>query len=399
MIEGFGAATKGGWQPGYDVYLVTSLMDSGPGTLREGLTIPPGLASFVSRIDGTIALSSALLVPSISPSTGAATPSRLSGKGLILLGSDDVIIINLAIVNVAPESEDGLRIGDPTFGPSERVVVDHVTFRATGNNGDSAYVDEAMSVIFGSKDITLSWLRFENWEKVLLVGNGDASQAVDSAITVSWHHCYFKGTGRRHPQARFGIVDMWNVLLRRLAHVRLLVRLSVPRELRGAVAGRRARAGGAVVVPPAQQPPLGQRLSGQRCDPVRNQRKARWHWFGDHQRQHCAAGLQRRLHRLDRLDAPVFDHPRYRERDLADPARDASRQHALTRVLPLEERLHRGQQPVDVGVLGHRDAADLDVVPLLRGLDLGRQRALRRFLRVDHVEVRRVSPRQSTGRS
>lgn len=212
VIEGFGAATKGGWQPGYDEYLVTSLLDTGPGTLREGLTNPPGPRIIRFAIDGTIALANALLVPSNITIDGRGHDITLANKGLILLGSDDVIILNLAIVDVGPDSEDGLRIGDPA-GASERVVVDHVTFRATGSHGDSANVDEAMSVVFGSKDITLSWLRFENWEKVLLIGNGDAPQSVDSAITVSWHHCYFKSTGRRHPQVRFGIVDMWNVFM------------------------------------------------------------------------------------------------------------------------------------------------------------------------------------------
>lgn len=213
VIEGFGAATKGGWQPGYDEFIVTSLMDSGPGTLREGLSNPPGPRIIRFAIDGTIALASSLLVPSNVTIDGRGHSITLTNKGLILAGSDDVIIINLAIVDVGPESEDGLRIGDPTLGPSERVVIDHVTFRATGSKGDSANVDEAMSIIFGSKDITLAWLRFENWEKVLLVGNGDAPQAIDSAITVSWHHSYFRSTGRRHPQARFGVVDMWNVFM------------------------------------------------------------------------------------------------------------------------------------------------------------------------------------------
>lgn len=188
-------------------------MDSGPGTLREGLTNPPGPRLIRFALDGTIALASSLIVPSNITIDGRGHSITLTNKGLILLGSDDVIITNLAIVDVGPNSEDGLRVGDPTLGPSERVVIDHVTFRATGGNGDSANVDEAMSIIFGSKDITLAWLRFENWAKVLLVGNGDASQAIDSAITVSWHHSYFMSTGRRHPQVRFGVVDMWNVFM------------------------------------------------------------------------------------------------------------------------------------------------------------------------------------------
>lgn len=212
-IEGFGRLTRGGWQPGFDEYVVTSLGDSGPGTLREGLNTATGPRIIRFAVDGTIALTASLLVPSNLTIDARGHAITLTGKGLILVGSDDVILINLAIQDVGPNSEDGLRIGDPTGGASERVVVDHCTFRATGSNGDSKNTDEAISVIFGSKDISLQWLRFDNWEKVLLVGNGDASQTVDSAITVSWHHSYAKATGRRHPQVRYGVVDEWNLFL------------------------------------------------------------------------------------------------------------------------------------------------------------------------------------------
>jgi pectate lyase len=213
VIEGFGRFTRGGWQPGADEYVVTSLQDSGPGTLREGLDTATGPRLIRFALDGTIALGASLLVPSNVTVDGRGHAITLTGKGLILAGSDDVILINLAVQDVGPSSEDGLRIGDPTGGASERVVVDHCTFRATGGNGDSKNTDEAISVIFGSRDISLQWLRFENWEKVLLVGNGDAPQAVDGAITVSWHHSYARATGRRHPQVRYGTVDEWNLFL------------------------------------------------------------------------------------------------------------------------------------------------------------------------------------------
>ncbi|MCU0695214.1 MAG: hypothetical protein MUC96_01650 [Myxococcaceae bacterium] len=190
--------------------LVTSLANAGPGTLRDALDSAMGPRVIRFALDGTIALTSPLLVPSNVSIDGRGRQVTLTGKGLILPGSDDVILCNLAIVDVMPESEDGLRIGDPS-GPSERVVVDHVTFRATTPmRGDSANVDEAISVVFGARDITLSWLRVEGWEKFLLIGNGDAPATVDGAITVSMHHVFTTGTGRRHPQARFGVVDVWN---------------------------------------------------------------------------------------------------------------------------------------------------------------------------------------------
>ncbi len=211
-IEGFGRLTRGGWQPNGDEVTVTSLADSGPGTLREALQTATGPRVIRFGLDGTIALASPLLVPSNISIDGRGRQVTLTGKGLILVGSDDVILVNFAIGDVSPNSEDGLRIGDPS-GASERVVVDHVRFFATGNGGDSANVDEAISVVFGSRDITLSWLRFDGWEKVLLAGNGDAPASVDSAITVSMHHCWAKNTGRRHPQARYGTFDLWNLFL------------------------------------------------------------------------------------------------------------------------------------------------------------------------------------------
>lgn len=213
LIEGFGRSTRGGWQEGFDVVTVTTLDDSGPGSLREALSNPPGPRIVRFALDGTITLTAPLLVPSNLTIDGRGRRVTLTGKGLILAGSDDVIVLNLAITDVAPSSEDGLRIGDPTLGASERVVIDHVTFSATGDKGDSSKTDEAISIIYGSKDISLQWLRFENWEKVILVGNGDAPQSVDGAITVSWHHSYAKNTGRRHPQVRFGLMDEWNLFL------------------------------------------------------------------------------------------------------------------------------------------------------------------------------------------
>lgn len=209
-IEGFGAATRGGWQPNHDDVLVTSLANAGPGTLREALDTATGPRVIRFDSSGSIALTAPLLVPSNVSIDGRGKRITLTGKGLIIPGTDDVIITNLAIEDVGPNSEDGLRIGDPS-GPSERVVIDHVTFRATTQSrGDSANVDEAISIVFGARDITLSWLKVEGWEKFLLIGNGDAPSSVDGAITVSMHHSLTVATGRRHPQARYGITDIWN---------------------------------------------------------------------------------------------------------------------------------------------------------------------------------------------
>lgn len=209
-IVGFGAATKGGWQEGHDVYHVTSLADSGPGTLREGLYTGNTPRIIVFDLDGTIPLSAPLLVPSNITIDGRGRSVTVQGKGFVLPGSDEVIFINLALEDVGPDSEDGFQIGSAAPDPSENVVLDHVRMTQHGDNGNAKKVDEGISIIFGSRNITIAWCRFEKWEKVLLAGNGDAAASLDGKITLTWHHSYAWQTGRRHPQARYGKYHLFN---------------------------------------------------------------------------------------------------------------------------------------------------------------------------------------------
>jgi pectate lyase len=208
-IEGFGAGTRGGWQPGSTTYHVTSLADAGPGTLREAVQTDDAPRVVVFDVDGEIPLSSAIALPSNITIDGRGHDVTLLGKGLILPGSDEVIVTNLAIVSVGPDTEDGIMIGNPA-GASEHVVIDHVRFEQFDDGGNADNVDEAISVIFGSRNITVAWCAFLRWEKVILIGNGDAPASVDETLRVTFHHNWAHNTGRRHPKARFGLFDFYN---------------------------------------------------------------------------------------------------------------------------------------------------------------------------------------------
>ena len=209
-IEGYGAGTLGGWQPGHDVYHVTTLADDGPGSLREGTRTSGAPRVVVFDRDGDIVLGGPLVLPSNLTIDGRGRAITLRGKGFVIPGSDQIILTGFTIAGVGPKSEDGVQIGHPTNGPSEWIVLDHLRFEQTGNGGDSTNVDEAISVIFGSRFITIAWCRFLRWEKVMLFGNGDAAPGVDAAIRVTVHHNWAQACGRRHPQARYGVYDFFD---------------------------------------------------------------------------------------------------------------------------------------------------------------------------------------------
>lgn len=209
-VEGYGEGTRGGWVPGADTYCVTSLGDRGEGSLREALATDGSPRVVVFGVDGEITLSSPLAIPSHISVDGRGRDIRLRGKGMTLHNVEEVILTHVAIVNTYPDSEDGLQIGWPEGPPSHHIVIDHVSFLQDGGQGASEYVDEAISVIYGSYAITVSWCHFQGWEKIMLLGNGDAPPDVDEAITVTAHHNFFDGAGRRHPQARYGHFDFYN---------------------------------------------------------------------------------------------------------------------------------------------------------------------------------------------
>lgn len=214
-VEGFAAGTVGGWQAGADHYLVTSLADDGPGSLREGLRTGGAPRVITFDLDGRVELLSALELPSNVSIDGRGRDVGVRGKGFRMPTGSQVVLHNLVIEDVGPDSEDGLQLGSPLGPAPHHIAVDHLWFLQHGDGGDSANVDEAISVVFGAHAITVAWCRFTAWEKVMLFGNGDADATVDGAITVTVHHNWFESTGRRHPRARYGQFDVVNNFLDR----------------------------------------------------------------------------------------------------------------------------------------------------------------------------------------
>lgn len=203
--EGYGAKATGGL--GGTFIEVTSDQDSGPGTLRAALAQAkkgPTWIRFAS--DMTIVLDKQLRVPSNVTIDGRGKQVTLIDDGLGVYGSQNVILTHLTIdgrlnrltqaVNVANGSRD--------------VWVDHMDL--------SRMSDRLLNVKNGSTDVTISWTKFHNSNKVMLLNNITSKNLFenydrDSIARVTLHHNYFFNTVQRNPRGQFGTFHLFNNLL------------------------------------------------------------------------------------------------------------------------------------------------------------------------------------------
>jgi pectate lyase len=150
--EGFGKYTTGGRAGRVEV--VTSLDDSGPGTLRNALRgKDPKMVVFA--VSGTIHLQSRLLISSNTTLAGQTAP----GDGICLadfpvsLGGDNIIVRYMRFRMGDKNQKGGMVHGngsDDAFGGTGRtnIIIDHCSM--------SWSTDEVFSV-YGGDSVTLQW--------------------------------------------------------------------------------------------------------------------------------------------------------------------------------------------------------------------------------------------------
>ena len=154
--EGFGTRTRAG--RGAKVVAVTSLADSGPGTLRDALE-DRAPKTIVFRVGGIIELKSHLFIRhpfvTIAGQTAPGDGVVLKDFGLVIT-TNDVLVQSLRVRpgnhgDVRPEHNDAIAIlgrnGDATG--ARNVVLDHLSV--------SGGEDELVSTWFAPTDITVSW--------------------------------------------------------------------------------------------------------------------------------------------------------------------------------------------------------------------------------------------------
>ncbi len=197
--EGYFKHAGGTGGQGGEVYYVTHLGDSGPGSLREAMESTEALiVLFEDGLDGTINLFEHIKVESNKTLWGRHRdgssadilihPANVKSAFTINDGNRNVIFSNLradANFGVDDAAPDWLRVSE-TGGI---VWVDHVTAIGDGSDAMDGFAD------IHTAGVTLSWNRVENWDAVHRIASEDGE-----TTTVTLHHNLFRNNQGRQPR-------------------------------------------------------------------------------------------------------------------------------------------------------------------------------------------------------
>lgn len=196
--EGAGAFATGG--RGGDVYHVTSLADSGPGSLRNGISTATGPRTIVFDISGTINLLDRLNVnkPNITIAgqtapgngiciTGAQTVVSQSGGGF----PDNTIIRFMRFRAGVDPGSDG--IDSFAINHGNNIIVDHVS-ASWGS-------DENLSVTGFAQNVTVQWSIISEGLNAQNHGYGSLLAPEIAGARYSFHHNLYANNSGRTPRA------------------------------------------------------------------------------------------------------------------------------------------------------------------------------------------------------
>ncbi|MBC8002627.1 MAG: pectate lyase [Opitutaceae bacterium] len=195
--EGFGRFASGG--RGGDVYHVTNLKDSGPGSLREGFRSAVGPRTIVFDVSGIIELKSRLLLEkssiTIAGQTAPGDGITLKDYTFQIRNATNVIVRYLRCRLGDQNKVEGARGGDDTLNTEDvdRVVFDHCSL--------SWAIDGTHDLRRGG-NFTLQWCILSEALNQSLHNKGEHAMCAsyrDLSGNISLHHNLFSTCRDRHP--------------------------------------------------------------------------------------------------------------------------------------------------------------------------------------------------------
>ncbi|NEC88162.1 polysaccharide lyase family 1 protein [Streptomyces sp. SID12501] len=161
---------------------------------------------------------------------GLGSGAVLKGASLQVKNADNVIVRNLEL----RDAYDCFPVWQPNSGGlgdwktaydtiwlngATHVWVDHVTASDKGHPDadEPTYFarnylrhDGLLDITNGSDLVTVSWSRFADHDKAMLIGSGDTASGDRGKLRVTLHHNEFRSVTQRAPRVRFGQVHVYN---------------------------------------------------------------------------------------------------------------------------------------------------------------------------------------------
>ncbi|MBV7695125.1 polysaccharide lyase family 1 protein [Streptomyces sp. TRM70350] len=171
-----------------------------------------------------------LRVGSNTTIVGLGRNAVLKGASLQISDADNVIVRNLEL----RDAYDCFPVWQPNTGGlgdwkaaydnlwlrgATHVWIDHVTASDKGHpDADEptyfarTYLrhDGLLDITNASDLVTVSWSRFADHDKAMLIGNGDSATGDRGRLRVTLHHNEFDSVVQRAPRVRFGQVHLYN---------------------------------------------------------------------------------------------------------------------------------------------------------------------------------------------
>jgi pectate lyase len=197
-VPGPSSATTGGGSTGpVNVSsldeLTAAVSSSGPSVIVVHGMIAVPTASQPFQVD----------VQSDKTIVGADGQSGLTGGGLMIDGTDNVIIQNLVISS--PVGTDAV-----TVQAAQHVWIDHCELFSDTSHSTS-YYGWLVNIKHATDFVTVSWSKFHDHFNTIQIGHSDSNGAEDMGhLTVTLHHNSFLGTWSGTPRVRFGSVHPFN---------------------------------------------------------------------------------------------------------------------------------------------------------------------------------------------
>jgi pectate lyase len=205
--EGEGAYVSGG--RGGDVYHVTTLDDSGPGSLRQGLESATGPRTIVFDVGGVIALNDGLSVSkpdiTVAGQTAPGAGICIIYHGLLVHGP------NVILQHVRVRPGDGKKGTDKEKGFSgdsislwgSRIIVDHcsATWSIDENlsSADPNFHEVTVQNCIIAEGLHHTGLWHGRWRDIEGHSMGSLIKPIKGDGIITIHHCLYAGNDNRNP--------------------------------------------------------------------------------------------------------------------------------------------------------------------------------------------------------